>query len=89
MKAVLSGALLGTALSILFKTARTRGALPPPTVVRARLRRSARRRRDGADLEALTREELYERARAEGIPGRSGMTKEQLIEALRARSGGG
>ena len=37
-------------------------------------------------LEELTKEELYERAKAAGIPRRSAMTKEQLIEALRAAS---
>jgi hypothetical protein len=36
--------------------------------------------------EELTREELYARARAAGIPGRSKMSRDELIEAL--RSGG-
>jgi hypothetical protein len=34
-------------------------------------------------IDALTREELYARARAAGIPGRSKMSREELIEALR------
>jgi hypothetical protein len=37
-------------------------------------------------LEDLTKEELYARAREADIPGRSEMSKEQLVEALRARS---
>ncbi len=36
-------------------------------------------------LEDLTREELYARAQEADIPGRSEMSKEQLVEALRAR----
>jgi hypothetical protein len=37
-------------------------------------------------LEDLTKEQLYERAQEADIPGRSEMSKEQLVEALRARS---
>jgi len=37
-------------------------------------------------LEDLTREELYARAQDADVPGRSEMSKEQLISALRARS---
>jgi hypothetical protein len=36
------------------------------------------------DLSELTRDELYERARAAGVVGRSGMNKDQLIAALEA-----
>jgi hypothetical protein len=36
-------------------------------------------------LEDLTKEDLYERAREADIPGRSEMTKEQLVAALRAK----
>jgi DNA end-binding protein Ku len=40
----------------------------------------------GADggLDALSKEELYERAKAADIPGRSDMSKQELIKALRA-----
>ncbi len=34
------------------------------------------------DLTALSKAELYERASAAGVPGRSKMTREQLVEAL-------
>ena len=45
---------------------------------------------DGADdLERMMRPELYRRAQAAGIPGRSEMTKAQLIAALRAHRKGG
>jgi DNA end-binding protein Ku len=51
-------------------------------------RPSARRtaQRDGrgdGDLRSWTKAELYERAQELDIPGRSGMTKEQLVRALR------
>ena len=37
------------------------------------------------DVTALTRDELYERARKLGIEGRSKMTKNELARAVRAR----
>jgi DNA end-binding protein Ku len=37
---------------------------------------------DGGGLAKLSREELYERAQAEDVPGRSKMSKDELIEAL-------
>jgi DNA end-binding protein Ku len=39
-------------------------------------------RQDGDGLEKLSREELYERAQEEDVPGRSKMSKDELIEAL-------
>jgi hypothetical protein len=39
-----------------------------------------------ASLEDLTREELYQRAQEADIPGRSEMSKQELVEALRAKS---
>jgi hypothetical protein len=39
----------------------------------------------GPKLEDLTKEELYARAQAADIPGRSEMSKEELVEALRGR----
>jgi hypothetical protein len=38
------------------------------------------------DLDRLTRSELYERAQKANIPGRSAMSKNQLIAALRNAS---
>jgi len=38
--------------------------------------------RSGDGLDALSREELYERAQAEDVPGRSKMSKDELIAAL-------
>ncbi len=65
------------------------GALPP---VRRRLRAAvaavsgrARPGRSGVPLEELSKDELYARAQAANIPGRSDMSKEQLIEALRVQ----
>ena len=42
--------------------------------------------RPSGRLEDMTQEQLYERAQEADIPGRSEMSKEQLVEALRARS---
>jgi hypothetical protein len=39
-----------------------------------------------SSLEDLTRDELYERAQQAEIPGRSEMSKQQLVDALRANS---
>ena len=89
MKPVVSGALLGAALSVVFKVAQARRVLPLPAVIRKRPAGARPSPSTPAELETLTKEELYERARVEKIPGRSGMTKEQLIEALRKRRGGG
>jgi DNA end-binding protein Ku len=36
-----------------------------------------------ADLDGLSREELYERAQDAGVSGRSQMSKKELIDALR------
>jgi DNA end-binding protein Ku len=60
---------------------------PEPGARRAGEDRGDRRarpaaRRDG-DLRTLSKAELYERAQELDIPGRSGMTKEQLVRALR------
>jgi DNA end-binding protein Ku len=65
---------------------------PGPRRTREPSRRGQRASRDGrrrgggggaGDLRSLTRAELYERAQELDIPGRSGMTKEQLLQALR------
>jgi DNA end-binding protein Ku len=42
-----------------------------------------RTQRGGRDLARQSKQQLYERAKRLGIPGRSGMNKDQLIEALR------
>jgi DNA end-binding protein Ku len=47
-------------------------------------RRSASARKGTEDLQGKSREELYELAKKADIPGRSDMSKEQLVEALRA-----
>lgn len=45
-------------------------------------KRSSRAAGNGGGLEKLSREELYERAQKEKVPGRSKMSKDELIEAL-------
>jgi DNA end-binding protein Ku len=64
----------------------------PPTDLMAALRASiaaAQDRRSGSragdgDLDDLSKNELYERAKDADIPGRSQMSREELLEALRA-----
>jgi DNA end-binding protein Ku len=46
-------------------------------------RRSPARRRSGPPLEELSKEQLYERAQKLDVEGRSSMTKDQLVRALR------
>jgi hypothetical protein len=72
MRRLLLGILVGAALAAAVKAARARW-MPA--------------RRDD-QLDSLTKEQLYERAQAEGIAGRSEMTKAGLIAALRARRRG-
>jgi DNA end-binding protein Ku len=45
-------------------------------------RKPATGRKHAEDLASLSKAELYERASAAGVPGRSKMTREQLVEAL-------
>jgi len=52
---------------------------------RAPRRAASSRRQGGEDLEGLSKSELYERAQRADVPGRSGMSKGELIRALRAR----
>jgi DNA end-binding protein Ku len=53
------------------------------SVEAARRERAPRRSRNG-DLEGKSKDELYELAKEADIPGRSEMSKEELVEALRA-----
>jgi len=54
---------------------------------RSRAQRGAGRKPGGRErsLEELTKEELYERAQAADIEGRSTMSKDELVRALKAR----
>jgi DNA end-binding protein Ku len=54
------------------------------SVEAARGRRSRTRRNGNERLEGKSKEELYELAKQADIPGRSDMSKEELVEALRA-----
>ena len=42
-----------------------------------------KRAADGDDLESLSKDELYERAQKADVPGRSSMSKDELVSALR------
>lgn len=56
---------------------------PEPGPRREAPRSTARGRGADPDLRNRSKAELYEQAKERGIPGRSGMTKEELIRALR------
>src|SRR5690606_36984640 len=58
--------------------------LPPDEREPARGDRGATR---DDDLEGRSRAELYERAKALGVPGRSKMSKDELVRALREAGG--
>jgi hypothetical protein len=86
MKALMGGGVIGTALgggiALGVMLVRRRGVsggvlsqIAPPTSQRE-------------DLEGLAKAELYERARRANIAGRSRMSKDRLIRALRATTYG-
>jgi Rho termination factor-like protein len=54
--------------------------------VRGMLDQTPLNRGCGSNLEDMTKDELYERAQKADIPGRSEMTKGELIKALRSTS---
>ena len=77
MRRLLVGTAIGGAVAALVAWRRAGIAAVRGLVARVQPRR-------GADLGELTKEELYERAQAADIPGRSSMSKEELIAALRS-----
>jgi hypothetical protein len=98
MRSFLLGLLLGTLGAILFDRVRYRlkiGAAQHSSRATAATgtERSAEQPGEGEgastspDLSRLTAAELYRRAQLAGIAGRSGMSKAQLIAALRAVNG--
>ena len=94
MRSLLLGLLLGTLGAILFVVLRDRlrnegadgqsAAAAPVGHERSAGDPSHGTRAEPDDLSNLTAAELYRRAQAAGIAGRSGMSKAQLIAALRA-----
>lgn len=98
MRSFLLGLLLGTLGPILFDRLRYRLKNEPAAEDPSRAAaatgagRSTEQPRHGEgsatdDLSQLTAAELYRRAQAAGIAGRSGMSKAQLIAALQAVNG--
>lgn len=75
---------LMAALEASVKQARGRGGAE--TRVDDAPRKNTRRGRQEPPLDDLTRDELYDKAAEAGIDGRSKMTKDQLIKALRKNS---
>ena len=89
MRLFILGTALGTLLAWVFRQrllALGRRGVEPIARVAEGARESVAELGDRRPLEDLTKEELYERAKAAAVPGRSTMSKEQLIEALRASS---
>jgi hypothetical protein len=83
MRSLLGGGVIGTALggmALAVMLLRRRGA---SSQVASQIAPPNRRRED---LEELAKEELYARARKANVTGRSKMTKDGLIKALRATS---
>ena len=78
MRFLFAGGALGAVLAFLLL--RNRGA------VRGMLGQTPLSRGRASNLEDLTKDELYERAQKADIPGRSEMTKAELIKALRSAS---
>jgi DNA end-binding protein Ku len=97
MRSFLLGLLLGTLGAILFHQLRYRlkreldqepsRAATATGAGRSTQQSGQRQVAAPDDLSRLTAAELYRRATAAGIPGRSGMSKAQLIAALQAASG--
>lgn len=90
VRRLLLGVLLGTLGPILFARLRNRlgGEEAAPTAAPVDAERSSepsdRPQASPDNLSVLTSAELYRRAQAAGIAGRSGMSKAQLIAALQA-----
>jgi DNA end-binding protein Ku len=80
-----TGAILARRRQRALDLARAQGARVRG-VSEAGRKRVARLKRE-PDLEELTKEELYHRAQAADIPGRSEMSKDELIAALRTSTG--
>jgi hypothetical protein len=80
MKSLLLGALFGAIAPLLLR--QRQRALELGRAAAGRVQAPQRQ----PDLEELTKEELYKRARAADIAGRSEMTKDELIAALRKHS---
>jgi hypothetical protein len=99
---MLLGSVVGGMLGERWFTRVSRGAIDAELDIRERMEASNERlapaeaaRRDGGnghkdevvELDSLNKEELYQLAQEEDIPGRSQMTKEQLADALREQQG--
>lgn len=72
-------------LGVAFETVRDELLAQPAAVVALMAGAEGAPEAAPGDLADATRDELYERAKAAEIPGRSGMTKQELAEALRER----
>lgn len=92
MKALVVGVLVGGLVALLWRRTRIGATLGPTRSGTSAVEASEpvpTSKEQSDDLERLLRPELYRRAQAAGIAGRSEMTKAQLIAALRARASSG
>jgi DNA end-binding protein Ku len=67
------------------KEEKREGMRPPTELKEAAKKRGARGR--ASELEGLSKSELYQRASEANIPGRSSMSRDELIEALSGKAG--
>jgi hypothetical protein len=87
MNRLLVGGALGALGAIFVARARRVSDLGGRTAQLARAGRSRiKRAKDRDALEELPKEELYEQAKERDVPGRSTMTKDELIDALEDES---
>ncbi|WP_171162986.1 Ku protein [Streptomyces sp. I05A-00742] len=77
-------------------TGRAAAAPPEPTppvqlkeAAEKRRTRQAAKKSAAAELDGLSKSELYQRATEAGVPGRSSMSREELVKALSAAPSGG
>lgn len=93
MKRLTIGALLGTFVSLVVGRRNRAAAVAREKAGRVAEKAQAARERFGGgssppqNLEDLTKDELYQRAQDKDIPGRSEMSKDELVEALRGAPG--
>jgi hypothetical protein len=87
LRALLIGLSLGTLGAVLLQRLLGQNDLVEPTELAVSTTSTPERANDepqaSDDLSRLSTPELYRRAQAGGIAGRSNMTKAQLVEALR------
>jgi DNA end-binding protein Ku len=83
MTRLIAGGVIGMLIAVVVSRRERTAEIAGIAAARVKTVRTLRRPRRPRRLEDLTKEELYHRAREKDIPGRSNMSKDELIEALR------